>query len=660
MNDSQNDDRAPQAGKIDRRAFFSSAVGGVVGATLASVGIAPAEGTAAPTQPTESPKLAPPSALQAAAEVPPPLNVTVETREPGQPGSDFMVDVIKSLGIEYVATMAASSLRGLHESIITYGGNTAPELITCLHEEASVAMAHGYSKVAGKPMAVMAHGTVGLQHALMAVYNAWCDRAPIVIISGNTLDAAFRREIEWKHGMQDPGAILRDCTKWDDQPWSLQHFSESMVRAYRIAATPPMGPVLISADSQLQELPRDDKVKLSIPRLNATTPPQGDSAALAQAAAWLVSAATPLVVADHAARTPRGLELMIELAEALGAPVVDRYGRLNMPTDHPLSLSDQSGSLVREADLILGLECVDFWGVVNQLRDIKDRDIRRMAKPTAKLVTIGNIDLPDKANYQNFERYAAVDLAITGDAEASLPVLIEAVRRAMSAARKAEVPARIERYRKLHVAMRAKAQEDAVVGWNVSPITLGRMHAELWNQIKHEDWAHVAESPLQSFWAQRLWSFEKHHQHIGGSTGFGIGYNAPAAVGAALAHRAHGRLVINVQTDGDLMCVPSALWTAAHHKIPMLTVMHNNRAYHSEKMHVQRMANWRDRGVDRAYIGTAIDNPAIDFAKLAQSMGVWASGPITNPADYAAALKRGIEVVKRGEPALIDLVTQGR
>lgn len=163
-----------------------------------------------------------------------------------------------------------------------------------------------------------------------------------------------------------------------------------------------------------------------------------------------------------------------------------------------------------------------------------------------------------------------------------------------------------------------------------------------------------------SGWPLRLWSFDKPYQHIGGSGGAGVGYTAPAAVGAALANRAHGRLTVNIQPDGDLMYAPGILWTAAHHRIPILSVLHNNRAYHQEVMHLQRMANRHNRGIDRAGIGTTIEQPNIDYAKLAQGMGVYAEGPLSDPKDLGAALARAIAVVKRGEPALVDVVTQPR
>jgi thiamine pyrophosphate-dependent acetolactate synthase large subunit-like protein len=186
------------------------------------------------------------------------------------------------------------------------------------------------------------------------------------------------------------------------------------------------------------------------------------------------------------------------------------------------------------------------------------------------------------------------------------------------------------------------------------------MTMELWAQIKNEDWALVAESGIMSDWTARLWSFDKHYQSLGGSGGAGVGYGAPAAVGAALANKKRGRLSVTIQGDGDFLYAPGVWWTAAHHRIPLLAVMHNNRAYHQEVMHLQRMASRHNRGITRAHIGTSIDDPNVDFAKVAQGLGVHAQGPISNPNDLGPAIKRALDVVKRGEPSLIDVVTQPR
>jgi acetolactate synthase-1/2/3 large subunit len=576
-------------------------------------------------------------------------------------GADCMVDVVKAIGLEYICANPGSSFRGLHEAIVNYGGNTKPELITCCHEESSVAMAHGFAKIDGKPIGVMAHGTVGLQHAAMAIYNAYCDRVPVYIIVGNTLDATERRPgVEWAHSVQDASSLVRDFSKWDDTPVSLDHFAESAVRAYKIAMTAPMGPVLLVADSDLQERPLAADFKLRIPKLTLSAPPQGDSAALAEVARILVAAENPVIVADRCARTPAGLTSLVELAETLQAAVVDQGGRMNFPSRHPLNHSSSSRAAIGAADVILGLELTDFWGTINTFRDQLHRSSRSMLKAGAKTIAISTRDLGIKANYQEFQRYPELDLTVTGDAEATLPSLVEAVKRLVTADRRRVFDARGKKLADASRASLERSRADAAYAWDAGPVTTARLSLEMWEAIKNEDWSLVSYLNPVSGWPMRLWTFDKHYQFIGGSGGAGVGYGAPASLGAALANKPHGRLTVTIQPDGDLMYAPGILWTAAHHHIPLLSVMHNNRGYHQELMHLQRMANRHNRGVDRAHIGTTIDNPNIDYAKIAQGMGVYAEGPIENPADLAPALKRAIAVVKRGEPALVDVVTQPR
>src|SRR5206468_1990417 len=419
-------------------------------------------------------------------------------------------------------------------------------------------------------------------HASMAIYNAYADRVPVYIVLGNIADGMWRRsDVEWTHAVQDPAAMVRDYTKWDDSPISLRQFAESAVRAYKIATTPPMGPVVITADGILQEEPvsEEDRRRLHVPKLSQTTPPAGDAAAVADIAKILVAADNPLIVTGRSARTPKGLQLLVELAELLQAPVMDRRQRMNFPTRHPLY---GSGSLAT-ADVVLALEVPDFWNVTHE-----QTPLNRMGMEIRPLT------------------------------------------------------------------------KQAAWGWDSSPITTARMSAELWNIIKNEDWSLVSDVVFQSWWPTRLWNFTKHYQFIGGHGAYGIGYGAPAAVGAALANRKYGRLTVNIQSDGDLNYAPSVLWTAVHHRIPLLSVMHNNRAYHQERMFVADMAARAQRDVTRVDIGNAITNPNIDYATMAKAYGMFSIGPIENPADLGPALRRAIDVVKRGEPALVDVVSQPR
>ncbi|MBI3702478.1 MAG: twin-arginine translocation signal domain-containing protein, partial [Rhizobiales bacterium] len=473
--------RSDSRTKLNRRNFLAGAA--VAGAAST---IVPPGAAAAPSMPNEQaprPSALPPTAKLAAAEAGTPQEIK---RESGKPGSDFMVDVIKTLDIKYMPCNPASSFRALHESLIDYGGNKSPEFLTCLHEESAVGMAHGYFKVAGKPLLTLVHGTVGLQHAAMAVYNAWCDRVPVLIVGGNDMDAAHRPPgVPTFHSAQDINALVRDFTKWDDTPVSAQHFAQSFVRMYKIATTPPYGPVMMSLDAGLQQEPiREHGEKLYIPRYVPSSAPQGDSGAVKEAARLLANAERPVIVVDRAARTPNGIKLLVELAEALQVPVVDQGGRLNFPKTHYLS---RPPSVIGQADVIIGMELSDFWGTVNGFIDNGEHGIgvnESKIKPGTKLIGISSVELITKSNYQDFQRFQVVDVSMPADAEATLPVLIEAVKAAIPNDRKAAIAKRGEAIRKAHTEGRANVRRAAAIAWDASPISSARLVMETWAQIK--------------------------------------------------------------------------------------------------------------------------------------------------------------------------------
>ena len=646
------------APNLNRRKFLTGTAVAGAAATLTPPAGTPGAGGQAQAQ---TPKATPPTAAAMRAETAQP--VAYSHMLDGKPGSDFMVDVLRALDIQYIASNPTSSCRGIHESIINYGpqANKKPEFITVLHEESGTGMAHGYAKVTGKPMGLLFHGTVGVQHAAMALYNAWCDRVPMIMMCGNHMDAADRLPgVPTTHSAQDPLAIVRDFTKWDDQPVSLQHYAESMVRAYRITMTPPMEPVAISLDGHLQEHAIKKDAKLVIPRIGVPSPPQGETSAVLEAAKMLVNAQNPVIVVDRAARTHNGMKLLIELAESLGAAVVDQLGRQNFPSRHPLNATDRARGVIAAADVVIGLELTDFWGTVNGFTDNPHQVQRSRIKPETKLISITALDLYVRANYQDFQRFQPVDLSIAADAEATLPSLIESVKVAHTGETRARAESRKAAHAKSKLQADERNRQAAALAWDASPISTARLSAEIWNVIKNEDWALVSRDSGQSNWPHKLWNFDKPYQFIGGSGGAGVGYGLPAAVGGALAHREHGRLSVNIQSDGDALFAPGALWTAAYHKIPMLTVMHNNRGYHQEVMHVQRISQWRQRGINRAHIGTELDNPAPDFAKLAQGFGVEGFGPITDPKDLGPVLQKALKIAKSGAPVLVDVVSQPR
>jgi acetolactate synthase I/II/III large subunit len=421
-----------------------------------------------------------------------------------------------------------------------------------------------------------------------------------------------------------------------------------------------MMPVALAIDAELQENLIPDDPSLHVPKITLPEPPQGDSNSVVEAARLLAAAENPVIVADRTARTPAGLASLIELAETLQAGVIDRNGRMNFPTRHPLNQTERDRRAIEDADVVLGLELTDFFGVVNSYYGQANVRSRSITKPGTKLISINSNDLYLKSNYQDFQRYQPVDLAMAADAEATLPSLIGAVKEQITSNRRIKYQQRGAVLAAAHRDALNLSRELAANGWDASPISTARLSAELWAQIKSEDWSLVSSCTHVSRWPLRLWVFDKHYQYIGGPGGYGVGYVAPASVGAALANRKHGRLTVSIQDDGDLMFGPGILWTAAHHRIPLLIVMHNNRAYHQEVMQVQFMANQHERGITRANIGTTLVDPPIDYARLAEGLGVHAEGPISDPQELAGAFRRAIEVVKLGEPALVDVLTQPR
>jgi|RhiMetdeSRZDD1v2_1073273.scaffolds.fasta_scaffold129792_1 acetolactate synthase-1/2/3 large subunit len=650
--------------EVNRRKFLAGvAVAGAATAVTPPVANGATPATFPNAEPPRRPSALPPNMHVAAAETGTPKELP---RIGGVAGSDFMVDVIKTLDIKYCPSNCASSFRAIHESLINYGGNKMPEYLTCTHEESAVGMAHGYFKIAGKPLMTLCHGTVGLQHATMGIYNAWCDRVPVIVVGGNDLDAAHRPPgVPTIHSAQDINALVRDFTKWDDTPVGLQHYAQSFVRAYKIAMTPPYGPVAISLDAGLQQEPiKNNGEKLYIPRYVASSPPQGDTGGVKEAARLLANAQNPVIVADRAARTENGVRLLVQLAELLQAQVIDQGGRMNFPKTHYLS---RPPTVVSNADVILGLELTDFWATVNAYTDNGEHGIginNSRIKPDTKLISINSSELLTKSNYQDFQRFQSVDVSMPADAESTLPALIEAVKSAIPNDRKAAIEKRGEAAKKAFAEARQRTKQAAAVAWDASPISTARLVMETWGQIKDLDWSLVSSSGNVSNWPNRLWPMERHYHWLGASGGYGVGYGAPASIGAALANRDLGRFSVSIQSDGDLMYAPGVLWTAAKHKIPLLAVMHNNRGYHQEVMHVQRLSNFRNRlaslGGDMGPIGTSIQNPDIEYHKLAESMGWWAKGPITDPDKLGAVIKEAVAVVKSGQPALVNVWTQPR
>jgi len=570
--------------------------------------------------------------------------------------SDIIVDLIKQYGFKHIALNPGASYRGLHDSLVNYGENEPPMLV-CNHEKIAVQMAHGYAKATGEPMIAIVHNVVGLLHAPLAIYYAYIDRAPVFIIGATgPMDEDIRRPfIDWIHTASVQGNAVRDYTKWDYQPGSVHGIPDSFARAYSIMMAEPQGPIYMCYDAGIQEAPLTEDIALPAPdaaRVTSTLAP--DRKALERAADLLLAAETPMILTEYAGRMPHGFEYVVEFAETVGAGVSDVYKRLNFPNRHPLNLS-MDATAFEGADLVLCLDVRDWtrgtYGTNPVTREVEDK-----TAPGSKWIDIGFADIEISKWAMDYNKHRDWDVRVTADPVSAVPELTQICRERIEAdpAVKSRIEDRKTGIEKRHDALFDQWKIDAKKDWDASPISLPRLASEVWDVIQGEDWVLTA-GELRN-WTRKLWTFDKPYRHPGRSLGtatqFGI------SLGVALANKGTGRLVVDLQPDGDLMFDLGALWVASKYEIPMLVVMYNNRAYYNDWNHQKHVAHRRGTDEERAYIGMDLYGPEPDFAAAAKSMGWWAEGPIEDPVDINGALLRAIEQVKAGKPALVDTICQ--
>jgi len=569
-------------------------------------------------------------------------------------GSDLMVDLLLENGIEHVALNPGASFRGLHDSLVQRAD--APEMILCTHEKVAVNVAHGYTKATGRPMGAILHNVVGLLQGSMGLFYAYTDRAPILVLGGaGPMDTHHRRpEIDWKHTANVQGNAIRDFVKWDDQPASTNALAESFHRARRIAVTEPAGPTYVALDADLQEQPLPEEPERPAPeRLAPATPIAPDPRALDTVARWLVSAERPVLLCGYAGRDPEAFHLIPELADLVGAGIVDTGVRLNAPNRHPFNVTGSAA--LEEADLVVALDMKDVskW---TRAADTIARVSRRRLADGARLVDIGFGDLHANSWIHHHGPLEEFDLSILADTRVALPLLVERCRDLIA---EGEEPAS-EPWRKrlveLHDATLAGWLRTAESRADERPIAPPRLVASVWEAIRDHDWVLTAGT---ADWANRLWDFDRPYRHPGGS--LGTATQIGISLGVALAHRDTDRLVVDIQPDGDLMYDPGALWTAAAHRLPLLVVMFNNRAYYNDWNHQIDVANDRQRSLERVDLGVGIIEPAADFAAMARSVGWQAWGPITDPDEIVGAVRAAAaDVLEHRRPALVDVVCAHR
>lgn len=552
-------------------------------------------------------------------------------------GSDLAVRALEHLGIRNVALNPGASFRGLHESLV-HAGTVRP--IMGLSENAVVALAHGYAKAALKPMCVVLHNLVGLQSGAMGIFNAWVDQVPMLVLGGSgPADRSRRRPyIDWIHSARPQATVIRDHVKWDDEPTSLDGWPESLAQAYQLAVTAPCGPTYVALDALLQEAAVGDRppALVELPPPPRLSTPQAD---LDRVVAALGRAERPLILADHVGRSEAAFDALVRLAGRTGARVVDLGGRHSFPSTHPADGTAHRTELLTQADLVLALDVRDLrWAITAP--DVDRRSFRPLVAPTTPVLALGLGELL-RRGFMEQEGIVPGAERLVGDTAVVLPELARLVAAAGSAPATGWDP--------------LPPPPEHRMGAPDGPITRDDLLREAWDAVRDGPWQ-LAQGRLGGR-TRTHWDLERFNCHLGTSGGAGLGYGAGATMGAALAHDDDDTLVVAFQPDGDFLYTASALWTAAHESLALLTIVVNNRTYGQDRMHQLTMSRLRGRPAEHAVVGIDIDDPPVDFAGLARAQGVEGIGPVTTVGELGPVLRRAVAAVREEHrPLLVDVV----
>ncbi len=560
--------------------------------------------------------------------------------------SDVAAEMLRQAGIKYVSMNPGASYRGFHDSIVNYLGNEDPQMLLCLHEDHAVHIAQGYAKATDEPMGCILHSNVGLMHGLMATFNAWCYRAPMIIMGATgPVDSTLRRPwIDWIHTSKDQGALLRNYTKWDDEPRSAEALVETMLRANQITRSEPTGPVYVCLDAGMQETELDGEIEIpDIKRFQPSDPPRPSTAAVKQAADLLVKAKNPLIMAGRGSRSMGAWNNRIKLAELLGAMVVtDLHNAAVFPTDHALHVGRPAGRLLAqgrkaalEADVILSLNWLDFGGSLRLLKSDGG------AKGKTIHVTLEQY-LHNGWGGELFELPPA-DVPVDADPDAFVELLIEAMEGALGGESRWDGKPKGEAVESPPLPSTRDANDVIQPADIVSALSEARGKRD------------ITLNRVSSGGAGPHYHFRHPQDYLGHDGGGGLASGPGTSVGAALALAGTGRIPVAVLGDGDFMQGNTALWTAAHYKIPILVIISNNSSNFNDEMHQETVAKDRDRPVENRWIGMRISEPNIDLCALARSLGFTAEKPVTKMGELIDAIEVGLKAVEAGGQYFIDV-----
>lgn len=559
--------------------------------------------------------------------------------------SDLIADALRRLGVRYLPLNPGSSFRGLHDSLVNFANNESPQLILCVHEEIAVAMAHAYAKATGTVGVVAVHDLVGLMHASMAVYNAWCDEAPLLVLGGGgPADSSIRRGIDWVHSASVQASLVRDFVKWDDEPVDTVGTLTAVVRGHALAASSPTGPVYVTLDMDLQEQRiTEDHAALDVSPDRALTL-AAPTADVERALDLLVAARRPVVIAGNLGFDSSATPILVELVERLGAAYGDDDNAVAFPTVHSSNLSGDETLLTDgEPDVVLAI------GVSN-LGAIADR-----CCPATRIVDVSLRHLRYRGWTNAGAAPARTAAVVAAEPRLGIQQLLEGLKRRIGDSPNEARAARQRAIAVRHAALRERQAATLKERWDDRRISPQRMAAEVWEAVRERDWLLVLRNTRS--WLDGIWEFDGAGQWLGHSVGGGVGYGPGAMLGGALAARDSGRLPVGIIGDGDLHMGVGALWTAVHYAIPLLVVVNNNRSFYNDEQHQRRVAKDRNRPADNAWIGMRMTDPEVDFTTLARGYGAWAEEPIIDPDHLAGALRRALAQVDAGQVALVDVRT---
>ncbi|MDX1484135.1 MAG: thiamine pyrophosphate-binding protein [Alphaproteobacteria bacterium] len=596
----------------------------------------------------------------AAAEVDKPVKLRQRNRP--EYASDAMAETLRGLGFRYAFLNPGSSYRGLHDSLVNYLGNRNPQAVLCSHEDICVHAAQGYAKASGQPGLAILHDLVGLMHGTMGVYNAFCDRQPVVILGGSgPQDPKLRRGIDYLHSANVQGELVRPFVKWDDEAVTPEAVCESIARGFKIADTRPKGPVYISVDAGVQEQKLNGAIQIpdaSLACNQAPPPPGANPDAVEEAAEMLVRARNPVISGGRIMHRPEASRPLRRLVELTGAAYVEDSNSTCLATNHPQNLTGITG--VRgKADVLLAIDSTD----VTMLVDGYSTRVRGQVGAGAgglKVIDLSLNDMLTRSWSRVGGKVAPTTLQLVADPVVGMEQLIAAVRAKQRRNKRAQTAAeaRRKRHGRAHDAFIKAQQATLKKRWNESPISPHRFAHEVYQAVRRKPW--LLTNRGHRAWPQGIWQFKGCGDYLGHSGGGGVGYGPGAMVGGALAARDQGRFAVGILGDGDFQMQSGALWTAVHMNIPLLCVINNNTSWYNDEQHQIEVAKMRKRPVENAWIATTTREPDADLATVAKGWGAWAEGGISDGDALGAALKRAIKEVEGGAVAVLEVRNKSR